>query len=101
MLTSVMDLGQIPFGQPHSFNFVIKNSANAPITIKKLVVGCMSCTKATTPATIVPAGQYMSVNVVYTPGTLGPSHKRVSVLYGEDKELKLEFRADVQPNQVS
>lgn len=63
--------------------------------ITKLVVGCGSCTKASTEKTIIQPDEETLVNVIFTPGRTGIQTKHISVRYNGDMILKLEFTADV------
>lgn len=89
------NLGKLKFGKPYSFNFVVKNDGKEPATLSKISVGCTSCTKATCPTTIIPATQEATIDIVFTPGTLGKQRKSVVVHYN-DTSLRMEFVADVE-----
>lgn len=89
------DLGRVKFGKPTSFNFLVVNQGVDPLEITKLVVGCGSCTTATTSKTKLEPNEEIPINVVFTPGRTGNQTKHVSVRYNADSVLKLEFTAEV------
>lgn len=89
------DLGRIKFGKPTKFTIPVKNDGDLPIKIDKLVVGCGSCTEANVGNTMIYVGQEVLVNVKFTPGSVGPQTKHISVRYDSDQILRLEFTADV------
>lgn len=88
------DLGTLKFGKPYNFNFIVKNDSSNKVELKKLSVGCTSCTKATCPVTTIGPTEEAVINVVFTPGTMGKQRKSVVVKY-DDTSLKMEFVADV------
>ena len=88
------DLGTLKFGKPYNFNFIVKNDSRDSVELKKLSVGCTSCTKATCPVTTVGPTEEAIINVVFTPGTMGKQRKSVVVQYN-DTSLKMEFTANV------
>lgn len=95
MLTQVTDLGRIKFGKPYSFKYILKNNGNKELKITKLSVGCTSCTKASTTTDRLGPTEETTINVVFTPGTVGRNRKNINVAY-DDTSLKLEFIADVE-----
>ena len=92
---SIKELNRIKYGKPVSFTYRVKNETGTPLEINKLIVGCGSCTKATTNKTNLAPDEEIDINVVFTPGSTGPQKKHVTVRYNEDMILKLEFTADV------
>jgi len=90
---SPIDLGLIKFGKPKSFSFQVRNCGNFPIQITKLWVGCSSCTTAVVRKAMLAEGECTTVDVVFTPGTLGAQRKYVQVQWNGLKVLKLEFTA--------
>lgn len=95
MLTQVTDLGRIKFGKPYSFKYILKNNGTKEVKINTLTVGCTSCTKASAAANKLGPTEETTINVVFTPGTLGKNRKSINVAY-DDSSLKLEFIADVE-----
>lgn len=95
--TNPINLGDVKFGVKNTFVFNLKNTSNKTIIINKLLVGCTSCTKASTSLFILDPGTETNIDVEYTPGSTGRTSKYVYVTYDTDKELKLEFKANVLP----
>lgn len=98
MLTAIeptKNLGKLKYGKPSGFNFQIKNQSGREIKINKIVVGCGSCTKASTTKEILQPGEDGIINVTFTPGSTGNQTKHISVRYDESQVLKLEFTAEV------
>lgn len=91
---SPIDLGDIPFGKPTNFSFTVKNEGRVPIEITKLWVGCASCTKATTHKAKLADGECTTINVVFTPGTIGKQQKNVQVQWNGNQVLRLDFTAN-------
>ena len=91
---SSIDLGRIPFGKPYSFYFTVQNTSSQPVEITKLFVGCSSCTKAQTTKAKLADGDCTKIDVVFTPGTIGPQRKNVQVQWNGNKVIKLEFTAE-------
>jgi len=93
-------LGDLKFGSPYSFKFIVKNASSQPIKINKLVVGCGSCTTAATTKSNLLPGETSNIDVTFTPGSTGAQSKNVSVDYSEGDAhmpaLILKFRAQVQ-----
>lgn len=89
------DLGSLKFGKPNTFTFLVKNDGTDQLEITKLVVGCGSCTTATTHKTKLEPQEEIPINVTFTPGRTGKQTKHVTVRYNADSTLKLEFTADV------
>lgn len=90
---SPIDLGQVKFGKPVNFSFDVKNTGNRPLQITKLWVGCSACTKATAKKIMIVDGGCTTIDVVFTPGSLGPQNKTVQVQWDGNQVLKLEFTA--------
>lgn len=96
MLTTIqspIDLGQVKFGKTVKFSFDVKNSGKVPIQITKLWVGCSSCTKASTRKAMLADGECTTVDVEFTPGSIGPQRKNVQIQWNGNQVLKLEFTA--------
>jgi hypothetical protein len=89
-----INLGSIPFGKPHKFQFTVKNEGCEPIQITKLWVGCSSCTKAEVKKAMLADGECTTVDVTFTPGSIGIQNKNVQVQWNEDKVIKLSFTAE-------
>lgn len=90
-----IDLGQLRFGQPHKFKYIVTNNSTDSLIINKLVTGCSSCTKAYTSKTYLKTGESSDINVTFTPGTTGNQLKTLNVIYNNINELALKFRAHV------
>lgn len=91
---SPINLGDIKFGKTVKFSFDVKNCGQQPIEITKLWVGCSSCTKATTRKVRLADGECSTVDVEFTPGSLGPQNKSVQIQWNGNQVLKLEFTAN-------
>ncbi len=91
---SPLDLGNIPFGKAFPFSFTVTNTGKTPVEITKLWVGCSSCTKASTTKAKLAEGECTTINVVFTPGTIGPQKKNVQVQWNGNQVVKLEFTAE-------
>lgn len=91
--TPNIDLGSIKFGKPLKFTYTIRNTGDKDVKIKKLSVGCGSCTVATIQPDLVKASSQGTVNVTFTPGSIGIQKKWVDVLY-DNTSLRLEFRGE-------
>lgn len=91
-----MDLGQLKFGKPYSFIYTVQNSSDKVVKINRMIVGCTSCTKASTTQTTIKPGETGIINVTYTPGKTGKSKKNIQVVYDTDQILRLDFTANVQ-----
>jgi len=91
---ATIDLGKIKFGKPTSFNFTVKNDGNTPVQITKLWVGCSSCTKAECKKAMLADGECTTIDVVFTPGTIGQQRKNVQVQWNGNQVIKLEFTAE-------
>lgn len=88
------DLGKIKFGQPHSFTYEVTNTGDAPLEISKIVVGCNSCTKASTSKTKLKPEEASTINVTFTPGSIGSQKKFLVVKWNETQRLELSFIAE-------
>lgn len=89
-----INLGSIPFGKPKEFSFTVKNEGKVPVQITKLWVGCSSCTKATAKKAMLADGECTTIDVIFTPGTVGTQNKNVQVQWNGNKVIKLEFTAE-------
>ena len=76
-----IDLGNLKFGVPHQFKYVITNDYNKKVIINRLVLGCKSCTVATTEKNILEPGESTNINVVFTPGSTGINSKKISIAH--------------------
>jgi len=98
MLTALekdIDLGPLKYGEPFTFRYTLINRGDSSVFIKKLIKQCNSCTEAHTSTTqLDPYGRGL-ISVTFTPGHIGPTTKSISVMYNNDKELKLTFKANV------
>lgn len=92
------DLGRIRFGQPHVFSFEVTNEGPNPVELVKIVTGCTSCTKASTPTKRLDIGQKATINVTFTPGTLGKQKKVVNIYTSDSNVSKFEFTAESYEN---
>lgn len=89
-------LGNLKFGVPHNFKYIITNSGDKTIIITGLVLGCNSCTKASVAKQILGVGQSTEIDTTYTPGATGISTKNINVQYsngGKPEHLALKFKA--------
>jgi len=92
-------LGNLKFGEPHNFKYIITNSGNETIVITKIILGCNSCTKASIVKQMLGYGQDTILDVTYTPGSTGLTSKDVILQYTDGiqpEQLKLKFKAQVQ-----
>lgn len=89
-----LDLGRIPFGKPTHFQFDVKNAGKVPVQITKLWVGCSSCTKASCRKAMLADGECTTIDVTFTPGTIGTQRKNVQVQWNGNEVIKLEFTAE-------
>lgn len=89
----IKDIGRVKFGQVHTFDFHVTNTGDKVIRIKKLQVGCSSCTVAKIKKPLIGPGETAVINVEFTPGTISKQRKHIDVLY-DDTSLKLEFRGE-------
>ena len=89
-----IDLGTLPFGKPHSFNFEVTNTGKEDITITKVVLGCSACTQADIENHFLKPKDSTNVKVIFTPGSTGINNKSISLGYGSTV-LKLKFKAIV------
>ena len=83
------------FGKPNGFSFIVKNDTITNLEINKLIVGCGSCTKASTSKVLLKPNEETTIDVVFTPGSTGPQKKHVTVNYDNNQALRLEFTAEV------
>jgi len=84
------NLGDVKFGQVYKFNYKLTNIGDKEVTIKKISVGCSSCTTASSSSKTVKEGEDVYINVTFTPGTVNKQKKHIDVLY-DDTGLRLEF----------
>lgn len=92
------DLGNLKFGKPHNFNYIITNSGDTIITVTKLLLGCQSCTTASISKQVIGVGQSSSIDVTFTPGSTGIQNKSLIVQYTDSftqDQLSLKFKAIV------
>lgn len=87
-------LGKVKFGKPTNFSYCLENTGDRTIEINKLIVGCNSCTKAYTKKTSLKSGESTTIEVTFTPGSLGEQKKWITVRWNETQDLKLSFTAD-------
>lgn len=90
-----INLGKIEQGKPHSFVYEITNTSNDRLAITNIVVGCGSCTTASSPVNELGPGEKTNVNVVFTPASTGLQLKKITVNYGIHQDLELGFTAQV------
>ena len=102
MLTTetIKHLGNLKFGQPHDFKYILKNEYPEAITITEIVRGCNSCTKATISKQIIAPRETSELSVTYIPGTTGFSKKTINIQYeiGHEKKkdhIVVEFKANI------
>jgi hypothetical protein len=91
-------LGNLKFGVPHNFKYIITNSGDKTIVVTKLVLGCNSCTKASVVKQVIGVGETSQVDVTYTPGATGISTKQLIVQYTNGvnpDHLLLKFKAHI------
>jgi hypothetical protein len=89
----IIDLGSIQHNRAHSFNFELKNAGDNPISINRVNVGCGSCTTASATNNNLNPGETTLLNVVFTPASIGPQTKNVTVIWDEKYNLRLNFTA--------
>jgi hypothetical protein len=91
-------LGNLKFGEPHNFKYIITNSGDKTVVITKIVLGCNSCTKASIVKQVLGHNQDTELDVIYTPGSTGITSKDIIVQYnnGDKAEhLNLKFKAQI------
>lgn len=88
------DLGKLRKGIPFKFKYYLENEGNSDVRINKITVGCGSCTKASTSKIELKPGEVSTIDVTFTPGSIGPQLKYIYVKWNEDKQLKLDFTAE-------
>jgi hypothetical protein len=89
------DLGRLKFGKAEKFTIPIKNEGDSAVKIDKLILGCGSCTEASSPKTMLFPDEEVQINVKFTPGSVGNQKKYIQVRYDGNQILKLEFTAEV------
>jgi len=89
------DLGRLKYGRPTTFNFQVKNEGPRTLKIDKLTVGCGSCTKARILKTSIAPDEEVLIEATFTPGSIGPQTKHITIRYDNDQVLQLQFTADV------
>jgi len=89
-----INLGNLKYGVPHKFSFILTNEGSTDILINSVQVGCSSCTTASLTSSKIKPKEETKVNVVFTPGSTGINNKSISVLYNKSV-LKLKFKAVV------
>jgi hypothetical protein len=60
-----------------------------------MVVGCSSCTEAFCKKPNILPSEETKVDIIFTPGVLGPTRKSVTLIY-DDSSYKIEFIANVK-----
>lgn len=94
-LEPTKDLGSLKYGKAKPFTFEVKNPSQKPIRVDKVLVGCGSCTTAHLTSDIINPGSTVTLNAVFTPGSIGKQNKYIQLKYWGGEVLKLEFTADV------
>lgn len=90
-----IELGSLQISQPHKFSYILKNTSDSKtVKIKKLTVGCGSCTQASTTKTEVSPGESAKIEVVFTPNSTGLQSKTITV-WTDGGEIALSFKAKV------
>jgi len=64
------DFGEVEFGKILNYNFVIENSGQAPLEIKRVATSC-GCTTAKTSQKAIEPGQSAELSVVYDTAAMG------------------------------
>jgi hypothetical protein len=94
-----INLGDLKFGKPYKFNFVITNTGTEVYFISNVSVGCSACTFASLEKQTITPGENMNVNVEFVPGSRGINRKTITLTYedisGKTDTLSLIFRATV------
>lgn len=93
-----VNLGNLKFGVPRNFKYILTNDYDTNLKINGLTLGCQSCTKAKVSKTELKPGESTEVDVIFTPGSTGINEKRVIVEYMTDRVkpgLTLTFKAIV------
>lgn len=94
-----INLGNLKFGVPYKFNYVVTNKGHNKLIIKKILRGCASCTEAEVKQSLLVPNEQTTILVTFTPGSTGIQYKNITVVYdieGEDShELSLSFKGKV------
>jgi hypothetical protein len=90
------DLGTLKFGKAHNFTYNLTNNSTSSVQITKLVKGCGSCTKASINHSSISPNSNAIINVEFTPGSTGINKKTIQVLYNDNQNLTLSFKAFVE-----
>jgi uncharacterized cupredoxin-like copper-binding protein len=88
------NFGTIPQGKKVQHNFVIKNSGDAPLAIKELVVSC-GCTAAKQSSSLIAPGKSAEIQVVFDSSNFsGKVQKSVSLVTNAGKSPNFTFNLD-------
>jgi hypothetical protein len=94
-----INLGDLKFGKPYNFDFVITNTGTEAYMISNISVGCSACTTATLEKQTITVGESIKVHVEFVPGSRGINRKTITLTYedisGKTDTLSLIFRATV------
>jgi len=78
-----INLGNLPYGIPYSFKFILTNRHSEPVTIVSLQAGCASCTTAVASKSVVSPYDTVDVNITFTPGSTGANKKYINIFYSK------------------
>lgn len=88
------DLGEIKLGQVYNFEYEIENTLPTDVKIDKVQTSCSSCTSAKIDSSIKGNSTNL-LKVTFTPGVLGQTTKRVSIMYDKGSVLVVDFKGVV------
>jgi uncharacterized protein DUF1573 len=92
-------IGEVKFGQPHTFTYTITNKFTVPVTITKIATGCSSCTKASIDKVNLQPDEVATITAVFTPGSMGLQSKTLTIFSSTGTMIRpplgLKFRATV------
>jgi len=88
----VISLGKLRYGKTYSFIYTLRNNTQSVVKIKSIVVGCTSCTSATTNKSTVNPEESTHIEVFFTPGSIGIQNKKINIFFeDESNPLQLTF----------
>lgn len=78
-------LGEVPYNQPVTAEFWVKNNSNEPLIIKEVNTGC-HCTVTNYPKEPIETGQSAVIKATYDAKTEGQFYKIITVVTNFDPE---------------
>lgn len=97
--TSLVQLGRLKYGTPHTFDYLITNNYPTAVHIDSIVAGCHSCTLTSIDKNVLQPSETAIITVKFTPGSLGLQTKGIKVhaFVGSTKlpPLELKFKSNV------